>query len=141
MLKMTTLKQIREAIHPGQWVVSLDIKAAYCYIPIARRHHCFLCFRLTGKIYQFKTLPFGLSSAPKTFMRVLKSILLQYRKMAITVFLYLGNALVLAIPTLKPRKIGRVWCSYYRLGFVLSLKMCQLLKNLHTWAWCPTHRI
>ena len=48
--KMTTLKQVMEAIDPGQWVVSLNIKSAYCHIPIARRHHCFLCFKWKGKV-------------------------------------------------------------------------------------------
>ena len=43
-LKMATLKQIKEAIHPEQWAVSLNIKSAYCHIPIARRHCCFLHF-------------------------------------------------------------------------------------------------
>ena len=37
--KMTTLNQIREAIHPGQWAVSLNIKSAYCLIPISWRHY------------------------------------------------------------------------------------------------------
>ena len=73
--KMTTLKQIREDIHPGQWAFSLNIKSAFCHIPIARRHHCLLCFRWKGKVYWFRTLPFSLSTAPKTFMKVKKPIL------------------------------------------------------------------
>ena len=49
----------REAIHLGHLEASLDIKSAYCHIPITRRHHCFLNFK--GKnTYQFRTLPFGL---------------------------------------------------------------------------------
>ena len=47
--KMTILKQIREAIHPGQWAVSLDITSAYCHIPIARKHHCFLLLPVAGQ--------------------------------------------------------------------------------------------
>ena len=39
------------AIHPGQWAISLNIKSAYCHIPVARRHHCFLCFQWKGKVY------------------------------------------------------------------------------------------
>ena len=35
--KIATLKQIRQAIHPGQWSDSLDIKSAYCHIPIWKR--------------------------------------------------------------------------------------------------------
>ena len=93
--KMTILKQIREAIHPGQWTVLLDIKWAYFHIPMARRHCCFLCFRWRGKVYQFRTLPFGLSTALKTILMVMKPILLHCQKMGITVFVHMDDALVL----------------------------------------------
>ena len=79
--KTTILKQIREAIHPGQWGISLHIKPAYCDIPIARIHHCILHFRLRGKVYQFRSLTLGLCTAPKTFTRALKTILLLCQKM------------------------------------------------------------
>ena len=75
MFKMNTPKQKGEVICSGQWIVSLNIKSAYCHTPIPRRHYWFLCFRWKGKVYQFKTLPFSLSTAPKMFMRVMKSTL------------------------------------------------------------------
>ena len=125
--KMTTLKQIREAIHPGQWAVSLDIKSAYCHIPIESRHCCFLCFRWRDKVYQIRTLPFGLCTAPNTFMRVMKPILLLCWKMVITVFLYLDDALVLANSYTKAKEDGQRLVQFLqRLGFVLSLEKCQL---------------
>ena len=143
--KMTTLKQIREAIHQGQWAVSLDIKSVYCHIPTARSHHCFLCFKWKGKVYQFKILPFGLSTVPKTFTRVTKPILHLSQKMGITIFLYyLDDALLLATSYTQAKgEWHRVVQLLQRLGFVLSLEKCQLepINNLHTWAWWSTHRI
>ena len=40
-LKMTTPKQIREPIWPGQWAVSLNIKSVSCHSPTVKRHCCF----------------------------------------------------------------------------------------------------
>ena len=71
-----------------------------------RSHYCFLHFRWRGKVYQFRTLPFGPSTAPKTFTRVTKPILHQYQRMGTTVFLYLDDALVLANFKLRPRTLG-----------------------------------
>ena len=124
--KMTTLKQIREAICPGQWEVSLNIKSAYCHIPITRRYHCSLCFRWEGKVYQFKTLPIGLATAVKTFTRVMKPILHLCWKMGKTVCLHLDDALVLVTSYTQAKADGqRVGQLLQRLGFVLSLEKCQ----------------
>ena len=125
--KITTLKQIREAICSGQWAVSLNIKSAYCHIPITKRHHCFLCFQWKGKVYQFKTLPFGLSTTPMPFTKVRKPILYLCQKMGITIFLYLDDALLLANSYTQAKEDGqRVVQLLQKLGFVLSLEKCQV---------------
>ena len=43
-VKMTT-EADQGAICPGQWAVPLDIKPAYCLMPVVKRPGCFLCFR------------------------------------------------------------------------------------------------
>ena len=141
--KMTTLKQVREAIHSGQWVVSLNIKSAHCHIPIARKHCCFLCFQWKGKAHQFKTLPFCLFTAPNTITRVTKPVLLLFWKMGITKFLYLDNALVLANSyTQAKENEQKVVQLVQKLGFVMRLKKCQLepTQEFTHWTWCSTLR-
>ena len=107
--KMTTQKQIREAIHLGQWTVSFNIKSTYYHIPIAGRHHCFLCFKWKGKVYQFKTLLIGLSTTSQTFMRVMKPIFHLCWKMGMTIFLflYLDDAVVLANSYTQAKEDGQ----------------------------------
>ena len=127
IFNMTILKQVKEAICPGQWAVSLNIESAYCHIPITRRNHHFLCFRWRSKVYPVRTLPIILCTVPKTSTRVMKPILLLCQKMGITVFLYLGGALVLAHSYTQAKEDGRrVVHLLQRLGFVLRLEKCQL---------------
>ena len=60
-------------------------------------------------------------------MRVMKPILLQCQRMAIEVFLYLNDALVLANSYTQAKEDGqRVVELLQILGFVLSLEKCQL---------------
>ena len=65
MFKMTTVKQIREAIHPGQWAVLPDIKSLYCHIPIGKEILLLPSHQVERKVYKFKTLPLSLSILPR----------------------------------------------------------------------------
>ena len=60
------------------------ITLAYCHIPVVRKHSCILCLKGRDKIFESKSLHFGLSTPSKTFTRATKPILLQCQKMVIT---------------------------------------------------------
>ena len=79
------------------------------------------------KLYQFRTLPFSLCTAPKTFTRVTKPFILQCQKIGMTIFLYLDDALVLANSLPQAKEDGqRVVQLLHRLGFMLNLEKCQV---------------
>ena len=61
---METLETIRTSLQQGEWVTSIDLKDAYFHIPIQEQSRKYLRFHLQGRTYQFKALPFGLSTAP-----------------------------------------------------------------------------
>ena len=52
-------------------MVSLDLKDAYLQVPMHPDPRKFLRFMVGGKVYQFKVLCFGLSTAPQVFTRVM----------------------------------------------------------------------
>jgi hypothetical protein len=60
-LKMETLGSVQK----GQWTSSLDRKDAYFHIPIPLDSRRYLRFLHQGVIWQFRALPFGLSTAPR----------------------------------------------------------------------------
>ena len=123
---MTTLKQIRESLRNGQWAIQIDIKSAYCHIPMHCRHRCLLRFRYKGKVYQFKTLPFGLSMAPKTFTQCTWPILLYCCKLGIMLLLYLDDVLVLGDTYNQAKTNGRIIAKLLLdLSFILSLEKCN----------------
>ena len=55
-------------------MVSLDLKDAYLQVPMHPEHRKFLRFMVGGKVYQFKVLCFGLSTAPQVFTRVMAPV-------------------------------------------------------------------
>ena len=71
--KMLTPAEVMQALKPGMWATSVDLKDAYLHIPIHPEDRKFLRFVFLGKVYQFRALPFGLTSAPYVFTRVTKA--------------------------------------------------------------------
>ena len=61
---METPETIRTSLQAGEWVTSIDFKNAYFHIPINSQSRKYICFQVQDKIYQFKALLFGLSTAP-----------------------------------------------------------------------------
>ena len=62
--KMETPETIRTSLQKGEWVTSIDFKDAYFHIPPQEQSRKYLRFHIQGQTYQFKALPFGLSTAP-----------------------------------------------------------------------------
>ena len=62
--KMETPETIRTSLQAGEWVTSIDFKDAYFHVPINSQSRKYMRFHIQGKTYQFKALPFGLSTAP-----------------------------------------------------------------------------
>ena len=65
--KMETPETIRTSVQVGEWVTSIDFKDPYFHIPIHSQSRKYMRFHIQGQSYQFKALPFGLSTAPMEF--------------------------------------------------------------------------
>ena len=61
------------------------------HVPIHPRSRKYLRFTLKGRVYQFKTLPFGLSTSPYIFTLLMSIIATFLRKRAIILHPYLDN--------------------------------------------------
>ena len=68
--QMETAASIRRAIPPGAWAVSIDLMDAYLH-PASRKY---LRFFLEGTVYQFRALPFGISTAPFVFTNLMEIV-------------------------------------------------------------------
>ncbi|XP_046550436.1 uncharacterized protein LOC124260221 [Haliotis rubra] len=59
---------------PRVWLASLDLQDAYLHVPIYHHHRKYLRFFFKGSHYQWKMLPFGISTAPWLFTRITSPI-------------------------------------------------------------------
>ena len=58
----------KDPLQIGKWVTSIDFKDAYFHIPIQNQSRKYLRFHIQGQSYQFKALPFGLSTPPMEYL-------------------------------------------------------------------------
>ncbi len=114
------------------WFFSLDVKDAYFHIQIAPRNWPFLRFTFEGVAYQYTVLPFGLSLAPRTFMKWMDAALSPLRQMGIHILHYLDDWLVVAqVPPSQPIRVPGT-----------QGQLCQLLpmdivpgNSFQLWSW------
>ena len=98
---MHDLRSIPKLIKPGMWAVKLDLKDAYFHVPLHPMIWKFFKFILKKKGslprgFFFKKMPFGLTTAPWAFSRVLAPLLKILRLQGILVSAYLDDFLILA---------------------------------------------
>ena len=94
--RMETPETIRTSLQQGEWVTSVDLKDAYFHIPIQEQSRKYLRFHVQGQTYQFKALPFGVSTAPLEFTVIAKEVKLMAGHRGIRIHQYLDDWLVRA---------------------------------------------
>ena len=94
--KMESLAMSRDLLKPGDWMASIDLKDAYLSVAIWEEHRKYLRFIWNGRLFEFQCLPFGLSSAPRVFTKLLKPVLARLCHQGIRLIMYLDDILVIA---------------------------------------------
>ena len=88
--KMETLFSIIAALQPQEWITKIDLKDAYHHI---RKNFRFV---VAGIVYQFRVLPFGLSTAPREFTKTLAPVVQLLCSRGIQVHAYLDDWIIRA---------------------------------------------
>lgn len=93
--KMTHLDTAINLISEGAFMGSIDLSDAYYSVSIHPSHRGFLAFAWEGALLQFNALPFGLTSAPRIFTKLLKPVFCDFRTRGHEGFVYLDDSFVI----------------------------------------------
>jgi hypothetical protein len=119
--KMESLRSIISSVKPEAYLASLDLKDAYLHIPIRPVHWRFLRFSFRGRNFQWRVIPFGLTSAPRVFTYVVRPLLAVLRTMVFQVHAYLDDLLVVASNPQEVRTaINATVQVFLRAGFIMN---------------------
>lgn len=122
--KLEDIRTVIKLLHPGVFFAKLDLKEAYYAVSVDKHYRKYFSYAFQDRFFQFTFLPFGLSTAPYVFTKLMKPAYL--RNLGIFCVYYLDdwliiadskkaclNAVTLTISTLK------------NLGFTVNLKKSE----------------
>ena len=108
----------------GLWLTSLDLKDVYFHIGINPADTRYLRFCHNGTAWQFTVLPFGLSTSPRVFTKILKPVLAYAHLHRVILHMYLDDWLLNPGTHQEPLELKSL-CR--RLGLVLDLEKSDLI--------------
>ena len=94
--KMEGLPQARLLVTRASFMYKLDVRHAYLHIPITAAHQRYLTFKFRGRRFKWRSMPFGLNTAPRVFTKMMKVIVKLARMQGIVLVAYLDDLLVIA---------------------------------------------
>ncbi|KAJ8972303.1 hypothetical protein NQ317_017202 [Molorchus minor] len=93
--KMEDYRTAVRLIKKNTFMTSLDLKDAYFLISVYHEHRKYLRFFYNNNLYEFTCLPFGLSSAPYCYTKLMKPVVTCLRSKGIPCVNYLDDFLIL----------------------------------------------
>ncbi|VDI82662.1 Hypothetical predicted protein [Mytilus galloprovincialis] len=125
---MDSLSTVLNVVKQGDWAISLDLKDAYMHIPVFQKHRQYLRFCVKNSpCLQFSALPFGPTSAPRVFTKVVSVVAAHLRAQGIRLVVYLDDWFLVnqsSLMLVQDREI--VLNLLVKLGFIINLKKSSL---------------
>ena len=114
----------------NDWAVSIDLTDAYLHVRIHPRSRKYLRFVYEHQVFQFTTLPFGMSLSLWIFTKLMNVIAAHLRVCAVSLFPYLDDWLIRDL--ICNRLISHTKYTFQRvqnLGFIPNLKKSDLIPT------------
>jgi len=97
--KLEDLSVVARQVQEGDNLLSVDLESGYYHVEINKAFRRFLGFEWDGKYYVWNVLPFGLSTAPLVFTKILRPVVQHLRQMGVRVNIYLDDFLFMISAT------------------------------------------
>ena len=94
--KMESITSPKDIVRRRDFMGRLDLKDAYLTVSVTSKHWRFLRFRWRRQGYEFRTIPFGLASAPRVFTKLLRPVAATLQRKGVRLLVYFDYILVMA---------------------------------------------
>lgn len=129
--KMEDYRTASKLITKYTYMGTIDMKDAYFLVSVHESHRKYLRFKLNGILYEFNCLPFGLSTSPFVFTKILKPVAEYLRSRHMISVYYLDDIFC----------IGRTYAECFEnikltlnllenLGFIINYEKSSLVPKM-----------
>ena len=128
--QMETIQSALLSVRQGDWMASIDLKEVYLQVPVHPDSRHFLRFVFRDRVFQFKALCFGLSTALQVFTRVMAPVSAMLHSMGIRMRRYLDDWLVQSSSQASLlRDLQTVFQLCHELGIVVNPQKSSLVPS------------
>ena len=125
--KLEGLQVARELIREGDWFSRVDLKDAYLHVPLHPQIRPWFRYRVLGKVFQWRTIPFGFKDSPRMFQKMMVEALTPLRGQGVRLVVYLDDILLISPSYVRClEEVNLLATHLLKLGFVLNLKKSEL---------------
>lgn len=129
--KLDDIKCVLAYFHPNCYMVKLDLRSGYHHVDIHPMFHQYLGFSWNFKgqqtYFTFTVLPFGISSGPFLFTKLMRIWVQKWRSSGINVVIYLDDLIVIGHSFSKcDHNLSTIMSDLDKAGFVISVKKSVL---------------
>ena len=121
--RMEHLESTTRLLQEPSWAAKVDIKDAFWAVWISVHFRKYFCFWIDGNMWMFKKMPFGLTTAPWIFTRLMRVIKKFLRKRGVRINSFIDDFILWA-PTWSQAKLHLEWTKRVLvwLGFKINVK-------------------
>ena len=94
--RMEDSQFIKSMISKNDFMASIDLADAFFSIPLHESSKKYICFDFNGTRYSYNVIPFGLTSSPRVFSKILKPAISHLRAQGIKLSSYLDDIIIVA---------------------------------------------
>lgn len=128
--KMESLANVKHMLRRKDFMAKIDIKDAYFHLMIHPDFRKFLRFYWDGHPYEFRALPFGVTSAPRVFTKVMRPVIGLLRSRGIRCMIYLDDLLIMAnTRDLCIQHLHDALTLLIKLGFKINWRKSMLIPS------------
>ena len=82
---------------PESFMATLDLEDAYLLVPLEKQHRKYIRFQWHKATYEYTALPFGLSTAPYIFTKIMRPVVSYLRQKGFQSVIYLDDFLFIGL--------------------------------------------
>ena len=128
--RMEDREVIKSLINKNDFFVSIDLKDAFHSISLHNDSKRLTTFEFEGKRYAFNVLPFGLTSSPRIYTKILKPVIAFLRSSGIKITHYLDDILICADSYEKcSSHLNKTLSLLVSLGFIINKNKSVLIPS------------